>query len=317
MDRDICIQLARLSDPQADAPAILPAHRQQLLELARPHGVENILWRKFNASIEGPEGTATLHRLGQVMLLEQLRHEISEAFSAKGVVACVVKGPVFARRLYPVRSDRLFSDIDWLVHPASMARAISAMERLGYRRRSKAWDNSRRDTEYKFLHPQHPSALIELHGNLVHYPLLRQRASFGLRALLEAGEGDSEAPAALLATAIVHATLGHKLDRLVMVVDVLQAVRNLPPEAFDRTVKVLCELRLGLECAVSLSVAALLFDDDSAAELASRFPDSLSARIGRRLVKPSAVLNAQRPDFQRWSWARRKAFRMLQRLPQP
>lgn len=316
MTEDICTQIAQLSDPEADAPVTARPHRQQLLELARPHGVENILWRKFSASIEEPEATTTLHRLGQAMLLENLQHEISEAFDAERIAACVVKGPVFARHLYKVRSDRLFSDIDWLVDMASMDRAITVMEKLGYHRKDKIWDNSRRDKEYKFLHPRHPGALIELHGNLVHYPLLRKRAGFDLHALRMAGEGNSEAPAALLATAIVHATLGHKLDRLVMLVDVLQAVRHLPPEAYEQTVSVLCRMRLGLECAVSLSVVSQMFGDASTAELAARFPARLAARIGRRLVTPDAVVNAQRNGFQKRSWAGRKAFRLIQRLVQ-
>ena len=307
--------LARLADPEAPALHVPEADRAALLRRARPHGVENILWRKFGAGIDAPGGAETLHRVGQAMLLDGLRRDISTALAASGVPACVVKGPVFAERLYPVRGDRLFSDIDLLVDPAFTKEAIAAMDGLGYVRQGKLWDNSRRDMEYKFQHPRHPTALVELHGNLVHYPLLRRRASFGLRALLAVGDGDGEAPAALLATAIVHATLGHKLDRLVMLVDVLQAARNLPPQDFDRTVAALIRLRLGLECAVCLPVVARLFGDDAVAELAGRFPSGVSVRLGRLLVSPDAVVHAQEKSH-RGSWRRRKAFRLVQCLPQ-
>lgn len=307
--------LARLADPQAPTPAIREADRHALLELARPHGVESILWRKFGADIEAPGGAETVHRIGQTMLLDGLRRDISAAFSASGVSACIVKGPVFAERLYPVRSDRLFSDIDLLIDPASTDEAIAIMEGLGYVRHDKVWDNSRRDMEYKFTHPEHPTALIELHGNLVHYPLLRRRASFGLSELLDAGDGDGAAPAALLATAIVHGALGHKLDRLQMLVDVLQAVRNVPPDEFDRTAAAMTRLRLGLECAVCLPVVARLFGDDAAAELAARFSPGIRGRLGRLLVSPDAVVYAQGHGRATGSWGRRKAFRMLQYLP--
>lgn len=305
--------LARLADPDAPAPAMPEPDRKTLLEQARPHGVENILWRKFGADIDAPGGAETLHRVGQAMLLEGLGHDISTAFAAKGVPACIVKGPVFAERLYAVRGDRLFSDIDMLVDPTSMDEAIAVMKELGYVRESKAWDNARRDMEYKFEHPQHPTALIELHSNLVHYPLLRRRASFGLRELLVAGDDDGEAPAALLATAVVHATLGHKLDRLQMLVDVLQAVRHLPQRDYGRAAAVLARLRLGLECAVCLSVVAQLFGDERAAELASRFHRGPRGRLGTMLVSPATVVDGRSRNGR--SWGRRKAFRLLQYLP--
>ncbi|MBX3580451.1 MAG: nucleotidyltransferase family protein [Rhizobiaceae bacterium] len=309
-------RLANLADPQAPAPATPVADREALLELARPHGVENILWRKFGADIDAPGGASTLHRIGQAMLLDGLRRELSAALAAEGVAAHVVKGPVFAEKLYAVRGDRLFSDIDLLVDVGAIEDAIRVIEGLGYVRPSKSWDNSQRDMEYKFGHPRHPTALIELHGNLVHYPQLRRRATFGLPELLAAGDGDGEAPTALLATAIVHGTLGHKLDRLVMLVDVLQAVRNLPREDFDRAVTALTALRLDLECAVCLSVVARLFRDDAVAELAERFPAGPSVRLGKMLVSPEAVVYAQAEGAGRGSWARRKTFRLLQCLPQ-
>ncbi|WP_439574730.1 nucleotidyltransferase family protein [Phreatobacter sp.] len=287
-----------------------------LLELARPHGVENILWRKFGAGIDAPGGAETIQRVGQTMLLEGLCRDISAALAANGVAACVVKGPVFAERLYPISGDRLFSDIDLLVDPAAMGEAIAVMERLGYVQPDKAWDNSQRDMEYKFAHPDHPTALIELHGNLVHYPRLRRRAGFGLRELLIAGDGDGRAPAALLATAIVHATLGHKLDRLQMLVDVLQATRRLPSGSLAEVANVLVRLRLGLEAAVCLSVLARLFGDRASMELSDRLPSGLRARLGRWLISPDAVVHAQGTHHARRSWGRRKTFRLLQSLPE-
>jgi len=312
---ELTVLLARLADPDAPAPVIRETERAALLALAQPHGVENILWRKFGADIDAPGGAETLNRVGQAMLLEGLRHEISAALTASGVPACVVKGPVFSERLYRIRSDRLFSDIDLLVDPARMDEALGVLAGLGYVLPEKLWDNSRRDMEYKFQHPQHPTVLIELHGDLVHYPLLRRRASFGLDALLAAGDGDGTAPAALLATAIVHATMGHKLDRLVMLVDVLQAVRHLPSEDVDRTIAVLTRLRLELECAVCLSAVARLFGDGAAAGLAARFRPGMRARLGRLLVSPKTIVHAQGDGYRLRSWCRRKTFRLLQRLP--
>lgn len=315
MSGDPVFLLARLADPGAPVPVMRETSREALLKLARPHGVENILWRKFGADIDAPGSAETLHRVGQTMLLDGLRLELSAALAAKGVPASVVKGSVFAERLYAVRSDRLFSDVDLLVDPSFMEEAGVVMAGLGYVREGKAWDNSSRDMEYKFVHPRHPTALVELHGNLVHYPLLRRRVSFGLRELLAAGDGDGEAPAALLATAVVHATLGHKLDRLQMLVDVLQAVRHLPRQDFGGAAATLSELGLGLECAVCLSVTARLFGDEAVADLADRFRFGLRGCLGRLLVSPDAVVDGRGAGHGSSSWGRRKAFRLLQYLP--
>jgi hypothetical protein len=229
------------------------------------------------------------------------------------VPASVVKGPVFARRLYSVRGDRLYTDIDLLVEDGAMGRAIATMGELGYAREDGLQDGLRRSMEYKFTHPKHGNVLIELHGDMVHYPMLRRRAAFGRRELLLAGDGDGEAPGALLATAIVHATLGHKLDRLIMLVDVLQAARRLPQADQGRFAETLAGLRLGLECAVCLGLTARLFGDAATAELAGRFRSGPRHRLGKLLVPPRAVIAAQDKSA-RASWMRRKTFRLLQYL---
>jgi hypothetical protein len=312
---DLVRLLVHLAD--ADKPAVDgygPAEREALLALARRHGVDPILWRKFGGGHDGPTGEAMLHRLGQAMLLDRLRRDIADAFAEGGVEASVIKGPVFAERLYPVRGDRLFTDIDLMVEEGAMGRATAAMDRLGYRREDGLQDGVRRSMEYKFTHPGQRHVLIELHGDMVHYPLLRRRVRFGRRELLLAGGGDGETPGALLATAIVHATLGHKFERLMMLVDVLQAVRHLPPADFSRFADTLAAMRLGLECAVCLGVTARLFEDDAAAELAGRFRAGLKGRLGGILVSPRTVIAAQ-GDAPRASWMRRKTFRLLQYLP--
>lgn len=315
MANQMTTMLAKLADPEAPAIDVPEQELNALLALANLHRVGNILWRKFGSNVESQEGEQTLARVGQSMLLDSLRHDIMDGFKEKGVSACIVKGPVFAQRLYASTSDRLFTDIDLLIDPVDMPKALLTMSELGYNRPTKAWDNSDRDMEYKFYHPDQPIVLIELHGNLVHYPLLRRRASFGLRDLLQAGEGDGEAPNALLATAIVHATLGHKIDHVQMLVDVLQATRNLPREDFANAAAILTKMRLGLECAVCLSVVGQLFDDDAVNEFASHFRYGIRAKLGRLLITPDVTVQAQGHEIHKGSWRRRKTFRMLQYLP--
>jgi hypothetical protein len=314
-DRDLAGALAHLADPEKPAVGVDgTAVREALLALAEPHGVDAILWRKFGGDHDGPGGRGMLHRIGQAMLLDRLRRDITSSLATSGVGVSVVKGPVFAERLYPVRGDRPFTDIDLMVEDGAMGKAIVAMGELGYRRGDGVESGPRRSKEYKFTHPGHRNVLIELHGDMVHYPLLRHRAAFGRGELLRAGDGDGEAPGALLATAIVHATLGHKFERLIMLVDVLQAARRLPAADHRRFVDTLAAMRLGLECGVCLNVTARLFEDDAAAELAGRFRSGLRSRAGGLLVTPRSVI-VVKGKSPRASWLRRKAFRLLQYLP--
>jgi hypothetical protein len=254
-----------------------------------------------------------LYRIGQAMLLNRLRHEIEGAFSASGVPASVVKGPVFAGKLYSVHGDRLYTDIDFMVEHDALDRANAVMKELGYVREDGEL-GLRRSMEYKFAHPDHRHVLIELHGDMVHYPLLRRRAAFGRRELLRAGDGDGEAAGALLATAIVHASLGHKFERLAMLVDVLQAARHLPLADHRRFADTLSSMRLGLECAVCLGAAARVFNDPVSAELAKLFHAGLKGHVAARLITPRTLIAAQEKPA-RISWLRRKAFRLVQYLP--
>jgi hypothetical protein len=306
--------LACLADPEKPAIEIGDAaRREQLMELARVHGVDSIVWRKFGGGLGTAGDQEMLHRIGQAMLLNRLRLEIDAAFAAGGVQASVVKGPVFAAKLYGVRGDRLYTDIDLMVEPGALERANAVMRQLGYVRED-GGEGLRRSLEYKFAHPDYRHVLIELHGDMVHYPLLRRRAAFGRDELLRAGDGDAEAAGALLATAIVHATLGHKFERLSMLVDVLQAVRHLPREDYRRFADTLCAMRLGLECAVCLAVTARLFHDAASAELEKLFHAGLKGRFGKMLITPRTLIAAQ-GEAARASWLRRKSFRLVQYLP--
>lgn len=306
--------LAYLADPEKPGLDVEDAAlRHGLLELARAHGVDTIVQRKLGGDYAAAGDQEMLYRIGQAMLLNRLRHEIEGAFAASAVPASVVKGPVFAGKLYRVQGDRLYTDIDVMVGQDAIGRANAVMKELGYVR-GDGGDGIRGNMEYKFGHPQHRNVLIELHGDMVHYPLLRRRAPFGRRELLRAGDGDSEAPAALLATAIVHATLGHKFERLSMLVDVLQAARHLPQADYRRFADTLSAMRLALECAVSLGVAARIFGDPAATELSKLFHGGVKGHAGTLLVTRRAVIGAQEKPAHA-SWLRRKSFRMIQYMP--
>lgn len=313
--RKNALLLAQLADPDApclDLAALDDATIGQIAHLAEQHGVLPVDARKLAGRLPAERGDDIRLRVGQSMLLEHKRHAVSNGLEQAGVAFAVVKGPVFARLLYDNPADRPFTDIDVLVRHGDMDKVGPVMREQGFSAdRKESWDNSERDEEFKWTLADNRSVLFELHGNLVHYPMLRRRVSFGYKELVSAGRGDPEAPQALLSTAIVHAACGHKFHRLQMIVDVLQAARRLPDDRVDDFVRVARELGFALEAAVSLSLAGSLFGDHRVAKMPERFGASVLAAIGRRLISPGTILQVAAPAH-RGSWTRRKTFRMLQ-----
>lgn len=66
---------------------------------------------------------------------EMLR--VTAEFQSAGIPVAVLKGPVIAQLAYGDPALREFTDLDLLVHPSDLARAMPVFERLGYR---PAWD---------------------------------------------------------------------------------------------------------------------------------------------------------------------------------
>ena len=130
---------------------------------------------------------------------------------------------------------------------------------------------------------------------------------------MRAGDGDPNAPAALLMTAVIHAACGHKFHRLQFAVDIIQAARALPDADLPMLERAARAIGAELELAVSLNLVGKLFGDQRALDLAQRFSSGFTGAVSKRLVSPAAVHNAMSTSG-RASHARRKAFRGLQLL---
>jgi hypothetical protein len=247
------------------------------------------------------------------MLLDRHARKIFRRFAEAGVEAAIVKGPTFADTLYRDRSDRPFTDIDFLIPAEHLEAANRLIPDLGFVRPQKTWDNSDRDREYKWLASGNSSVLIELHGDLVHYPMLRRQVSFGYRGLAAVENGVRNRPAAMLMVAVVHAACGHKFHQLSLLVDVLQAVRRLTVAEAEWFVEATVSMGARLEAAVTLDLVSRLFGEPQAAELSSRLGGHWAIRLGHRLIGPEVIL-ATDSAGQRHSRLRRHGFRVLQQV---
>lgn len=235
---------------------------------------------------------------------------IEAAIRVRALPASIVKGGIFASRLFQNPADRPWTDIDILADPAARDDIAAMLRDLGYRY-SGAEGPENRKREEKWGDPDQRNLLIELHGDLVHYPMLRRGVRFGWPELCAAGEGDPNAPLALFATAVVHAALGHKFHELRLMVDVLQAFRALGPEDRSALPQRMADLSLRLEAALTLRLVADLFDLADARDMADRLALPVQSRLAARLVRARDVLAADGPRLGA-SHRRRHAFRWLQ-----
>jgi hypothetical protein len=318
--------LARLADPERPVENDGLASESvglRMLSVARQHGVLPIVWRKLRsttiagdafAQAMSEAGDSVALMAGQSLLLRHHARAIEDCFKRAGISAAVVKGPVFAERLYKVPADRPFTDIDLLISPNNLAAANAALPQLGFVALTKAvWDKSDSNQEYKWGRTDNPNILIELHGNLVHYASFRRLLSYSYDDLLLAGDGDPTAPAALLMTAVIHAACGHKFHRLQFAVDIVQAARALPDSDLPVLERAARTMGADLELAVSLNLAGQIFDDRRTLEMAERFSSGAFSALSKRLISPEAIHNAT-SSAGRTSHLRRKTFRGIQLL---
>ena len=297
-----------------------------LLANAEFHGVLPIMLRKLGAigDAQLPTDAALQQKLselrdqstlvtGQSMLLQYHGDRIMKALAAKGVPARIVKGPVFARKLYRHAADRPFTDIDILVEPARITEANTVIAKCGFELGSDAAQSSDLQ-EFKWLEKENSSLLVELHGNLVHDSGMRRRLSLGFQELRTIDGDETDTPAALLTIAIVHAAGGHKFHRLQLCVDVLQGVRALRSSADENRLFEAARMSgIGLELATVLNVTGRLFDAPRAIELADRIKPDLSIRLSKWLITGDTLLGVNSRDKMH-SRLRRDAFRWIQRL---
>ena len=264
--------LVSLSDPESSGPAASDLARVRvgaIMHAISAHGAEPVAFRKL-LPLKGQAGAALDTWLEEAetrqmwanayaMQLGFERERVSVAMTAAGVEHVAVKGPVFAAEIYDQPSDRPFTDIDMLVGLESFGAMAPVMQSLGFALAHRSdRDRSGRYLEQKWQCGQ-PLRLIEVHGDLVHYPGLRKHLKFGL-AEYRISSGDGQFPmAAHFMTAIVHASCGHKFHDLHFITDILQAFRKLGSADLAHLATVSGKLRAGPEIRAGLSLLAQIY----------------------------------------------------------
>jgi Uncharacterised nucleotidyltransferase len=328
--------LSVLSNPDMEYPIAgkMRSHGEiaWLAEAASAHGVLPVFTRNlrkfmttFDASsiLVGPQAEETISRTlcdlderltlitGRSLLLTHYQRQISLAIEEKGLDAAIIKGPVFARRLYEKHSDRSFTDIDILVDPRSLQATIELVSGLGFVEGANPTPQRKAQSEFKWVLPGNDSILIEIQTNLIHSADANRGIRLTYADLLAAGEGNPEDATALLLVAAVHGLVGHQLERLQPAVDVLQAVRGKGgPIDESRLLDITSALGATKALQTALDVVGAIFTERRAADLADLFAPCSWRRLRATLLAPTVVLRSQASDAGRDSW-RRKIIRKI------
>jgi glycosyltransferase involved in cell wall biosynthesis len=307
--------LVHCADPLG--PRTAPPRRELSLKEAREfvvqadkHGVLPAVLRHYapfqgNAALAGVKADAlTRHRSKLTYSLMLRAHGEAVMAAAADLPVAMVKGPVFARTIYPSPGFRNFTDIDLLVAAEAEPRLARVLKEQRFELVDYDRDSDRQ--EWKWFHRDNDALMIEVHTNLAHHPELRRAISLTYEDLA----GVAETPAALLTVALVHGALA-RYELLRQVVDVCQAARAVATTEEQRRFEALVR-RTGARFAaiVGLDLGYRLFGEPRCRELARGLGSARYTALARLLLGRSAIMSTMGSTRFLHSW-RRQGFRVL------
>jgi hypothetical protein len=214
-----------------------PDDLQQLLQAAELHGIVIPLYRAFlSGNLLASDATALTdmarRRRAGALQISTSALNVCEWLQNEGVRHAILKGPAVAAA-YP-EADREFGDLDLLIAPGQMSRAIATIEKHGGERRSDvSWPRPDGIEEISLFLPG--GVDVDLHAELLVHS--RDRADFRLptgqlllRATSECVLG-SELPVLDPVDTLIHVALHAVIsggDRLVWLSDLDALVRRRP-----------------------------------------------------------------------------------------
>lgn len=240
---------------------------------------------------------------GQALLLAHHARRIAAELERAKLPGAIIKGLVYAERLYARPSERSFTDVDILAAPAAVDAISAILERQGFVRAIER--NMDDHAEYKWVLPSSDLLLVEVQTDLVHSPRQRAGLGFGYDDLLAAGGGNPTDATALLAVAAVHGAAGHQFERLQPAVDVLLGVRGAAgPIDRDRLIAVGRTTGTTAALQAAFDIVGRIFREPAALALADALGPTPWRSLRRALITPGVVARAQTPAAYWESWRR-------------
>jgi Uncharacterised nucleotidyltransferase len=289
---------------------IAPILVSELVEQADAHGVLGALLRNFppfsnNLDFAlGRDIARRLHRINAAFSLMLTREADDLMAGVRDLPAAIVKGPTFARTIYPEPSLRCFGDIDVLVAPKAVQRLNAVLSDRGFFLGEVNLANDRK--EWKWLHRSNDRLMIEVQTDLIHADSLRRVVSLQYDLISAA----PEAPATLLLIALVHGSK-HKYKKLQHVVDICQAARALAGTEDECRFEELVKATNARFIAIAgLELAGRMFREPHCSRIARALGSVRYTGLAGLLLGQGVVMSSMNNSRVRHSW-RRIAFRWL------
>jgi hypothetical protein len=259
-------KLASVTAPPIDESDLDQEATHRLLAMARVHGVLGLVLHKLRACPPAHLGTwdiaqrAWRGEVVQSMRVRRHAEEVLRTLGYAGIPATIIKGPDFADHLFPEPRLRPTLDVDVLVPRNRWRDAICMLEATGHQEKAGQpgpFLPTGVLSERTWVYPLAGAEIeVDLHWSLVHFPFFRRQASVEYWNLdwrwQPDGKGELTAASRLI-IAIVHALYHHQFERLLQLVDIQQACRQIQSEADRQAVRALME-RTGATVALDLSL---------------------------------------------------------------
>jgi hypothetical protein len=298
---------SRLPPPRRPLPV---GEGGTLVDQAEAHGTLGALLQNFaplgaDPRFAAARDDARLRHRKNAAFARLLAREAEAIMAEAGdLPAAVVKGPVFARTLYPAGTLRCFTDIDLLVAPDALPGAAALLADHGFA--CVEAGPVERPREWKWVSRTNPNLMVEVHTDLIHAAHLSHAVSLPYAAIAEAPDG----AAACLIVAVVHGG-AHHYRRLQQVVDVCQAARALTTAADEaRFARMVEATGARFLAAAGLSLAARVLGEPRCGAIARGLGPVRHAGLARLLLDRRVVMTATTGRRLRHGW-RRAVFHAL------
>jgi Uncharacterised nucleotidyltransferase len=295
------------------AAPLLTSIDAELFEQAERHGVLGAFLTFISPHLSDPAAVAAYtvakktHR--QNAVFSRILRMEAEALvaNAHGLPITIVKGPVFARNLYPKSDLRCYTDIDILAAESALPRLSEILGDSGYSLATPSeLDNPR---EWQWINKTNNALMVEVQTNLIHADSLVGFISLDYHLIEASPEGAPE----LLLVALVHGA-AHQYDRLQLVVDICQAARHLTGEADEIRLEMLVRAaKSRFAAVVGLRLAGRLMREPRCLQLARGLGGKVYGPVCDMLLAETVVMSAKTDRRTIHSW-RRQLFRWLLKM---
>jgi hypothetical protein len=286
-------------DPRRLADMLRSVEWSRLLTLAEDHGVEGHLAasvHRLEGALVPPEIRQTLtdRKRAQTFFTLRLNAELFrllEQFSANGIGAVVIKGPVLAVQAYGDPAMRSYGDLDLLVRQRDIRRATELMITAGYAPAVplSAIDAGKIPGQYLFSKPD-SGLLIELHNDLTlrYFPRrlpLEEFFARQIRVRVDAHDVPALSVEDELVLICIHGAK-HFWERLMWVADVAALCSRQTGIGWDRVADSACSVGAERMVHTGLRVASDLLKAQLPGKVqAAVLADGMAARLAEQCRK--------------------------------